>query len=223
VRLLILRPAPGNAATACAARKLGFDPVCVPLFEVAGVDWTLTDTSVAAVAMTSANAARLGGAGLAALTRLPLYAVGPTTARAARDAGFGRVVTGPGDAAGLARLLADDQPGRIVHLAGAEHRALDIPDVETVVVYRARVRALSHPELAAVDAARLALVHSARAGARLAAVTTRRSATTLVAISAAAARACGPGWRRLQTAERPRDDAMLALARRLCDEGAVDS
>ena len=46
-----------------------------------------------------------------------------------------------------------------------------------------------------------------------------RASIQIAAISAAAARAAGTGWARIETAERPTDEALLALAERLCDKG----
>ena len=43
-----------------------------------------------------------------------------------------------------------------------------------------------------------------------------REAITLAAISPAAAAAAGGGWEAVEVAERPDDEALLALAARLC-------
>ncbi len=55
-------------------------------------------------------------------------------------------------------------------------------------------------------------------GARLAELVSERRTITLAAISGAAAQAAGAGWAQIAVADRPRDDALLALAQRLCQE-----
>jgi uroporphyrinogen-III synthase len=44
-----------------------------------------------------------------------------------------------------------------------------------------------------------------------------RSATAIAAISPAAAESVGGGWECIATASEPSDDALLALATRLCN------
>jgi uroporphyrinogen-III synthase len=99
--LLVLRPEPGASATATSARGMGWSPVIAPLFTVRAVAWEPPVEQPQALLLTSANAARLGGGGLAALAALPVYAVGAATAEAARRAGFTRIVAGDGDVAAI--------------------------------------------------------------------------------------------------------------------------
>ncbi|AHE56785.1 uroporphyrinogen-III synthase [Sphingomonas sanxanigenens] len=218
-RLLILRPQPGADATAARAAALGFGSVVAPLFTVAPVRWAAPDPAAFdAVMMTSANAARLGGAALATYLALPLYAVGAATAAAARDAGFVDIRTGDRDAAALVERAARDGVSRLLHLAGADHIALDAPGISRIIVYAAVERA---DPLAGVviDAATIALLHSPRAAAVLAALLPpeARSRLRIAAISAATARAAGDGWRAVAVAGSPADPALLAAAAGLCD------
>ena len=210
MRVLIVRPAPGNAATAQSVRALGLEPVVEPLFETIPLGWTLPDPDgFDAVVMTSASAARLGGEGLARFFHLPLFAVGDATGRAARAAGFVDVQCGTGDVAALAPLL----PHRVLHLTGADHRPIPGPAKVTVIpVYEARERESGEPLRADV-----ALIHSPRAGSRLAALAGERGATRIVAISAAAAAACGTGWAAIDVADAPNEHAMLACLARVCE------
>jgi uroporphyrinogen-III synthase len=60
-------------------------------------------------------------------------------------------------------------------------------------------------------------VHSPRAGKRLAELGMDRSTVRIAAISPAAATAAGPGWERCEAADGPNEEALLALAARLCD------
>ncbi|HEX6016126.1 MAG TPA: uroporphyrinogen-III synthase, partial [Geminicoccaceae bacterium] len=82
----------------------------------------LPDEGVAAVAITSANAAHaLAGIG----TRFPVYAVGAATAAAARAAGATEIRVADGDGRGLAELVGRTlvpAAGAVLHLAGADVR-----------------------------------------------------------------------------------------------------
>jgi uroporphyrinogen-III synthase len=87
---------------------------------------------VQAVVITSANAARaLIQRSLGAMLmerELPLFAVGEATARAARDAGFGRVVSSDGDVDALVaavRRQVDPRRGTLLYPCGA-HTARDL-------------------------------------------------------------------------------------------------
>ena len=210
-RLLVLRPQPGADATAERARAMGFDPLVVPLFEIGGVAWDAPDpANFDAILMTSANAARHGGASLARLHTLPLFAVGAATARAAAAAGFGTILSGESD--GAAALAAAHAAGhqRILHLAGREHVAL--PGVERRIVYAAEPVEVILPD------ADVALLHSPRAARRFAELGDRTLA--IAALSPQVAAAAGEGWRAVAIAGAPHDESLLAAAARLCDQGA---
>lgn len=213
-RLLVLRPEPGNRATVERARAMGLDPLPCPLFAVEVVAWDAPDPhAYDFILFTSANALRHGGAGLAALTRLPALAVGAATAEAARAAGFAVARTGDRGADALLDALPGEQ--RLLHLAGADHhRAGGRHWVDTKIVYRSV--AIEGPDIPA--GVMVALVHSPRAGARLAELVRDRAAVAIAAISAAAAAACGGGWADLAVADQPSDAALLALAARLCQD-----
>jgi uroporphyrinogen-III synthase len=215
VRILIVRPAPGNAATAAAIAAMGLEPVVVPLFEIGPLEWDAPPPAeFDAVAMTSANAARHGGAGLARFGHLPVFAVGEATGEAARAAGFSQICAGAGDAGDLGSNLS----GRVLHLTGADHRSIPTVAAVTVMpVYETRPLLPSIPLEADV-----ALIHSPRAGARLAELMPDRSAMRIVAISPAAAQACGSGWASVHVAETAREHAMLECVRRLCEASPPD-
>ena len=62
-KVVVLRPEPGASATLARAKAAGIDAVAIPLFEVVPVAWDAPDpSSVDALLLTSANAARHGGA-----------------------------------------------------------------------------------------------------------------------------------------------------------------
>jgi uroporphyrinogen-III synthase len=211
--LLVLRPEPGAAATVAAARAMGLDAVAAPLFTVRAVDWAPPVELPDAVLMTSANAARLGGPGLAALSDRPLYAVGAATAEAARAAGFRHVVAGSNDVEAIVTQAHADGIGRLLHLAGREHRGLPM---DRCIVYVADpVDVLPEAARTALPEA-VALLHSPRA-ARLFATLVDPAAVRIAAISAAARDAAGPGWQATAVAEQPTDASLLAAAAKLCN------
>ena len=217
-RVLILRPEPGASATAARARALGLEPIVAPLFDVRAVPWEAPEPGRHdAMLFTSAHAPRLAGEPLGALTQLPAYAVGEATAAAARAAGFAYVRTGASDAAALADLAAADGVSRALHLCGREHLPFDRPGlaVEARVVYAADPR--EGP--VEVPTGAIILLHSPRAAALLAARVADRSAVQLACISAAAAEAAGDGWAAKAVAGAPRDEALLEVARGLCQKG----
>lgn len=217
-RVLILRPEPGASATAAKAALHGLEPILAPLFNVRPVEWTpLAAEHFDAIMMTSANAARFGGAKLEQYTHLPLYAVGSATAAAATKAGFRDVRVGQSDGAALLDQIAWDGVKHVLQLAGQDVTATKQPDVAVTrcVVYAAR--AIDPPPKLPPDS--IILVHSPRAGARLASLISgdNRLRYTIVAISRAAGDATGEGWHAIHHAEQPNDDALLARAVELCN------
>jgi len=227
-RLLVLRPQPGADATARRAQALGLDALAVPLFTVRAVDWTPPDPgSLDAVLMTSANAARFGGENLARYHSLPLYAVGAATARAARDAGFADVTSGAADGAAIVALAVAQGKRRLLHLAGRDHIPLNdrAVAIERRIVYASdAVSAL--PDLArkSISGGALGLLHSVRAaqlfGELFDAARLDRSRLMIAGLSPAICAAAGVGWSRVAAAPTPDDEALLAIAARLCDQGS---
>jgi uroporphyrinogen-III synthase len=217
--LLVLRPEPGASATVAAARAMGLAAIAAPLFRVRPLDWAPPAALPAAVLLTSANAVRHGGPQLAALARLPAYAVGAATAEAARQAGFGRIVTGEGDAEAILALARRDGIGALLHLAGRAHRDV-VPDdirIDRRIVYAADpVETLPEAARAALPDA-VALLHSPRA-ARLFARLADPAGIAIAAISPATLAAAGPGWRRAEAAAQPTDASLLAVAAKLCNQ-----
>lgn len=213
--VLILRPEPGASATAMKAREIGLKAIVRPLFEVRAIEWEAAGAvAFDAVMMTSANAARYGGAKLADYRHLPLFAVGTATEKAAKFAGFSDVTASNAGQSALIADISDTGCHRILYLAGRDRTPL--PDVsfrlETAIVYASE--SLPAP---GIPAGCVALLHSARAAGRLAEIVGEKSSVDIVAISLAVAEAVGPGWRSVVAAQRPQDAAMLALAASLCE------
>jgi uroporphyrinogen-III synthase len=215
-RLLVLRPEPGASATVERARQRGLEAIAAPLFEIEPLAWAVPDpSSFDGLLLTSANALRHGGAGIEALRPLPVYAVGESTAEAARAAGFILARTGTG---GVDDLLDSLDPGlALLHLCGEHRREARAARHAITRVTTYRSRTLDAPDLGSAPGT-VALVHSPRAGERLAALVGARGTMRIAAISPAAAAAVGHGWDMVETADQPNDDALLALAARLCNK-----
>lgn len=220
LRLAVLRPEPGNAATVARARAAGFATLSLPLFAVEPRAWVAGDPALYdALILTSANALRFGGAGLAALRGLPVLAVGPHTAAALQGAGFTLGGVGAGDAASVVALAAANGVTRALHLSG-EDRTLDVggPIRAVIPVYASVERPIDPADCAALGGT-TALLHSVRAARRLAALVDgagiARARIALAAFSDAIAQAAGHGWAGIVVADRPDDDALFAaIARR---------
>ena len=126
MRVLVTRPADQAEATEAALRALGHEVLLDPVLAVRPLAPSRPDLDgVAALAVTSANAAPALRRVAAAAAGLPVYAVGAATAAACRAGGAREVRTGAGDGAALAERIARDLPGgggTVLHLAGAEVR-----------------------------------------------------------------------------------------------------
>jgi uroporphyrinogen-III synthase len=213
--VLVLRPEPGASATVERARKRRLSATAIPLFEIESLAWEPPDAGgFDGLLLTSANAVRRGGDQLESLRALPAYAVGEATAGAAREAGFSIAATGNAD---VDRFLASIDPElRLLHLCGADRRSPEHPSqsITPIIVYRANP--VEAPDLSSAKGA-VALIHSPRAGRRFAELVRDRISTSIVAISSAAAEAVGRGWQAVEVADQPTDDALLAVAARLCN------
>jgi uroporphyrinogen-III synthase len=224
--LLILRPEPGASRTAARARAAGLEPIVSPLFRLRPLPWQAPAAEgFEAVLLTSANATRLAGDALERYRALPCYAVGEATAEEAAASGFPQVRTGPSDGAAAAAMMRGDGIARALHLCGRDH--LDLGGeglrLERVAVYAADPVPRLEPEAAdAIAREAVVLVHSPRAAALLDRLAQERSRAVLVAFSDAAAAAAGDGWAECHVASRPRDEALLELAARLCQTAAPE-
>ncbi|MEN3972525.1 uroporphyrinogen-III synthase [Sphingomicrobium sp. XHP0235] len=220
--IVILRPEPGASLSASRAADMGLENVhAVPLFKVRPADWTPPEPDrFDAILMTSANAARHGGEGLAALRDLPVHAVGESTAAAARAAGMMVGEVGEGGVDDLLAILPSD--ARLLHLSG-RHRRMPEDATQTIVpvtVYTSVAR--EEPKgFSAVEGA-IACIHSPRAGRRFATLVDERgyerAAIAVVAISEEAASDVGEGWASVEIANDPTDRSLLRAVRRLVQD-----
>lgn len=220
--LAVLRPEPGNGETARRIEALGLAAIRLPLFQVVPLAWEAPDPgSFDALLLSSANAPRHAGPQIHALKGLPIFAVGRATAAAARALGLDVFVTGTGDAEMLIAEARRHGVTRALHLGGRE--AMIAPGgivARSIPVYASEPAAIDDGAVRTLRGT-VVLVHSARAGARLAALADAagmdRATTGLAAISAAAAQAAGTGWERVVIASRPEDAALIDAAARLTD------
>jgi uroporphyrinogen-III synthase len=128
--VLVTRPHPDSEITAEALRGRGFEVLLAPMLRFEPVAFSDDkEVDYGAVIATSANALRAIETQLATsrLTKLPLFAVGEHTASLARKAGFGNVIAGEGDAAGLRDLVLERVRAKalkktsvLLYLAGAD-------------------------------------------------------------------------------------------------------
>jgi uroporphyrinogen-III synthase len=234
MRILITRPQEDAVRFAEMLRARGHDPLCASLLTVQFFDGPeLTFEGVSAILATSAN-------GVRALARrtsereLPLFAVGPQTADAARAAGFEHVESTDGDAATLAEAMLGwmkPEEGMLVHAASADNEGR----LKTLLAeegYRVSVEVLY--EVVAIDALPAAALEALTQGRLGAAVVfSPRSAFVLkdcieraglveacrtviaVAISATAAKMLEPlPFKAVLIADKPNQGAMLDAVER---------
>lgn len=219
--IVIVRGEPGASATAAKVVAAGEEAVVAPLFAACPLAWDAPDAEdFDALLLTSANAVRHGGDGLALYHGLPCWCVGVATGSVAKAAGFSVVRVGDSDAATL--LAAPEAEGqRWLWLAGARHQPLAAPPSATLTVRT--VYAVDRLPVAAGLRQALAgptilLVHSSEAARVLRGLVTNPAIHQMVAISADAAKAAGSGWRSVSSADSPNDSEMVAIAAALCQK-----
>jgi uroporphyrinogen-III synthase len=217
-RLAVLRPEPGNAATAGRIEALGLAAIRLPLFAVRALDWTPPDPGgFDALLLTSANAIRFAGPGLDLFRHLPTFAVGAKTAEAGHLAGFDVKAAGESDAISLLALAEAHGVSRALHLTGRD-RSIEAggPVACSIAVYASDALPIDAAQLRGLEGS-VALLHSARAARRLgdllASYDLPRSAIGIAALSPTVAAAAGSGWGAISIATAPNDDALIDAAR----------
>lgn len=222
--LIVTRAEPGCAATVGSAAALGFGAWAMPLFAARALDWNPPDPGdFDALLLTSAQAPRLVGAGLAPLSGLPVFAVGAATAQAATEAGLRVALTGATDGQSILDAMTSQNIGRILWLCGRDRTDFDARAADLVPLPVYAVDPVDPPAdwCGLIAAPAVVMAHSARGAARVAALAgPARKHLTLLAISLAAARAAGDGWRETAVPAAFGDAAMLAEAHALCHKGA---
>lgn len=229
--VLVTRPRPEADSTAAAVAALGHDVLVEPLLDIRLLPLPGLDLGgVQGLVATSVNGVRA----LAAATHvraLPLYAVGGKSAAVARAAGFTDVTEGGGDAASLAAELArtlDPAAGPLLHVSGAEVAA-DLGallaaagiTVKRLVGYEAVAAEGLSPDVHRVlleGRIGAALFFSPRTARTFASLCTNEGVsaacagvTALCLSHAVADGLAGPAWGAVRVAERPTQEALLAL------------
>ena len=227
--MLITRPEPGLGDTAARVAALGYEPILAPLLEVRTRCGSLPE-KVQAVLVTSGNA-------IAALTaghrHLKLLTVGAATAARARAAGFADVTSADGDASALAALAGERcrrDAGPLLLASGrgqgaalaAELRGFGFRVIRRVVYAAIPVARLPTGARDALASGRVAAALFFSAETARHCVRLLRGAQLQAAVTAVDALAIGQPaavalhalpWRRIAVADRPNQDAMLALLR----------
>ena len=215
--LILIRPEPGASASLEAAQRRGIPAQAFPLFSVEPVSWQVPDDPdmFDGLLIGSANAFRHGGERLNALRKLPVYAVGPTTAEAAEKAGFSLAMVGQGGLQSVLNSLGR-KPIRLLRLAGEERIALDPPKHVTIaeaVLYQVSALPITEQLAAALSQECVVACHSAQAASHFRSECIRlgvdKSAITIIALGPRIADAAGDGWRAVHVASAPNDRALL--------------
>lgn len=229
---LVTRPEPDASDFAALLERAGMRAVKTPAMTIEPTGAAPSLEGAAALAFTSAN-------GVRALPRaaippaIPVYAVGETTAAAARAAGFLAVATAQGDVGSLAALIAAARPaGAVLHMSGVDAAgdlvgALQAAGVEARRVALYRAVAMTRLAPAAVEAlaapadgapvwatffsprsARLFLEQAAASG-----VAARLDGVRAACLSRAVAEAAGARWAGVAIAARSSAEALVAAMR----------
>ena len=231
MKVLVTRPIEDAEKTAGEVESRGHGAVIAPLMKILfriGPDIAMDN--VQAVLATSANGVR-ALAMRTARRDIPVYAVGPQTAEAARNVGFQIVKHANGDSGALVEAVAKwarPQLGTLLHASGVKTKG-DVArqlaavgfSVRTEPLYEAiavetlpstACKALASGEIDAV------LVYSPRSAEIFAACTVRAGFANVckkidaLCISRAAANALAPlQFHAVRVAERPNEDDLLAL------------
>ncbi|KKB78851.1 hypothetical protein VW35_10180 [Devosia soli] len=233
MRILVTRPEPDAQSTIDRLRAIGIEGVAAPLMSRVTLDFHLPALEgFAALAVTSTNALRALAERqpLDPLLHLPVYAVGDRTAHEARLLGFTDVVSTGGTLDGLATTLALARiAGPILypagrHLSGDLARALAPHGVMvvTVTTYDMVAEPALPPSILAQlqdDGFGAVLLYSRRSAEIFAHLTapslpeTKRRALAALCLAENVAQPLIE-WRfnRVHLADRPDEEAMMALA-----------
>jgi len=226
---LLTRPSGEARRTARELDARGWDALIAPVMEIKRLpDVPAEAGDATALIFTSAAGVHAWAEG-AGRTDLPVWTVGDATARAAREAGFVRVVSSGGNAGDLVQYLVDARKaadGPALHVSGL-HVAGDVTgdltraglDCRRLVLYRAEIaERLPESAVAALNAdlVRAAPFFSPRAAAAFVKLTTEAGAlerlrrVDALFMSDACARAGQAPWRTVRVASRPTEEALLA-------------
>ena len=217
-RVVVLRPEPGASETVARAAARGLDAVAIPLFRIEPLDWQAPDAGAVrcpAVDQRQRRAIRRTRAGSIA------RASGSRGRRGDRRRGACmrvRCRQRRRYRCGAAPWLARPEASAL-HLAGEDRGRSTSRPIEAIAVYRSR--AIEAPEDLKTAEEAVVLVHSPRAGSASPMPRPARARSRLDP-HRRDQRGCGGGCRHrlecIEAAAHPTDDALLALAGRLCEK-----
>ena len=130
MKVLVTRAEPAASSSASNLQHYGFEPIVLPLFEVADTLTELPDRHYDGIVFTSAN-----GPGTLAKrkytpsdTSIPVFCVGDTTKNAAEALGFTKVFSASGGGASLAKLIGkmEQFQGKTFLYPAAKVRSFDM-------------------------------------------------------------------------------------------------
>ncbi len=221
--LVIIRPEPGASATAARARQAGWHVIAEPLFAVRALPWTFpADTEYDALLVGSGNALRHSGSALKNLAHLPVYAVGEKTAALAKQHGFAVAQSGGGGLAALLPALKTDQRQNILWLSGRDYVPLPNHDLTIARIETYVSAPLPMPDALAtiLDQGAVIALHSARAAVHFRTEALHAgldpAKISLACFGPRIAEAAGTGWAAIGIAKSHDDEALLEVARQLC-------
>ena len=232
--IITIRPEPDASRDVDWLKRYQVPAMAMPVMYAEQTPFYLPDAALfQAIIFTSRHAV----AALADLFRhvslrsLPVYAVGRSTALAAREAGFEQVKSGPGDGKGLLALMTADlrqDAGKIlwprasiISFDIASHLVEFGFSVQQIPVYAmkptasytadlsARLAACSSAAVVAMSARSMALFSEILDNQEFA---DQRKIITVIAGSAPIAAAAGSGWADIMVAKAPRRSRILAIA-----------
>ncbi|MDX2274104.1 MAG: uroporphyrinogen-III synthase [Hyphomonadaceae bacterium] len=221
LRIAITRAQPEAEKTAARVKQSGAEPVLAPLLSIEPRQFDTNIADAQALLFTSSNGVH-GFAGQTGARNVAVFAVGESTAAAARAAGFADVRSADGDVVALAKLVQaslDPHAGALIHISG-RHIAGDLAQslraagfqVERRIAYEA-VAATRLPKAfeAPLD---VVLFHSARAAEVFVRLGAEKAAGLRAAcFSAAVAQAASAApWAALAVAKAPREQALIEAA-----------
>lgn len=227
---LVTRPSGEAERTARALDARGWEALIAPVTEIRPIPGVPAETDGATgLIFTSAAGVRAWTAA-GGRTDLPVWTVGDATARVAERAGFDRIVSAGGNSSDLVGRLQDTRRGAdgpLLHVSGEQIAGDTAGELERaglicrhLILYRAKiVRCLPENALTALNAGvvRAAPFFSPRAAAAFvrlveeAGALDRLHRVEALFLSDACARAGQAVWRGTRVAERPTEEALLAL------------
>ena len=231
--IIITRTEPGASETAARLREEGFSAICSPMLALRRSAHALPDLALFDhVIFTSANGVFFFRAAADdSASRLIAWCVGPSTAAAAREADFVRVMESAGDAEDLLAFILsapEARDGQFLHVAnsaakgrlvrgltGSGRRAVFVPLYDAV----------PQPSISgdAAEAMRagpvIILAHSEKGAEAFVAAVSGEDLSESIAV-AISERAAAPlrraGCGQTVVAEAPNEEALLAALRHLC-------